>query len=105
MTLKSQETAGGYLHSHESTYPAGESGAGQQQITSYGHKDINNEWHLKRFNRIPPSWNSTRPIDYVRNGDYLRLEHLETGRNLHAHKSLSIVTTKHFQVTGYGEVS
>lgn len=96
-------TGGGYLHSHPHNYPA-EFGPAQQQITTYAHKDDNNNWHIKRYNKLPPSWNSTKPVDYVRNGDLIRLEHLDSGRNLHAHKVIAPVTTKHLQVTGYGEV-
>lgn len=54
---------------------------------------------------MAPSWNSSKPVDFVRNGDLIRLEHIDTGRNLHAHRLLAPVTNKHFQVTGYGEVS
>lgn len=103
MSLKNFAVAGGYLHSHSHLYPK-EYGPDQQQITSYVHKDENNNWRIKRYNRHPPSWNSTKPIDFVRNGDLIRLEHWETGRNLHAHRVLAPITHKHYQVTGYGEV-
>lgn len=38
ITIKSQRTGGGYLHSHWHLYPEG-IGAKQQQITTYAHKD------------------------------------------------------------------
>ncbi|XP_032796479.2 protein O-mannosyl-transferase 2 [Daphnia magna] len=101
LTLKNAVTSGAYLHSHDHLYPE-EIGGSQQQITTYAHKDDNNNWHVKRHNKLAPSWNSTRPIDFVRNGDLLRLEHFATGRNLHAHRSLAPITIKQFQVTGYG---
>lgn len=103
LSLKNHIVGGGYLHSHNHLYPA-TTGASQQQITTYIHKDVNNNWHIKRFNRMAPSWNSTKPIDFVRNGDYIRLEHLETGRNLHSHRLLAPLTKKHLMVTAYGEV-
>ncbi len=104
LTLKNSVTSGAYLHSHDHLYPE-EIGGGQQQITTYAHKDENNQWHIKRHNKMPPSWNSTKPVDLVRHGDLLRLEHFVTGRNLHAHRVLAPITIKQFQVTGYGLVS
>ncbi|XP_046641821.1 protein O-mannosyl-transferase 2-like isoform X1 [Daphnia pulicaria] len=101
LTLKNSVTSGAYLHSHDHLYPE-EIGGGQQQITTYAHKDENNQWHIKRHNKMPPSWNSTKPVDLVRHGDLLRLEHFVTGRNLHAHRVLAPITIKQFQVTGYG---
>lgn len=56
-------------------YPAGV-GAKQQQVTTYSHKDGNNRWFVKKFNKPTPLWNSTDPIELVRNGDLIRLEHV-----------------------------
>ena len=103
LTLKNCITGGGYLHSHLHLYPAGV-GARQQQVTTYSHKDGNNRWFVKKFNRPVPRWNSTDPVEFVRNGDLIRLEHRPTRRNLHSHKEPAPVSRKHFQVTGYGEV-
>lgn len=33
----------------------------------------------------------------------VRLEHIATRRNLHAHKEQAPITRKQYQVTGYGE--
>ena len=71
---------GQYLHSHRELYPVG---ARQQQITMLYLQDPNNRWFIKRHDKPHPPWNSTDPIDYVRNGDLIRLEHRTTGRNLH----------------------
>lgn len=102
LTLKNSITGGGYLHSHMHLYPAGV-GAKQQQVTTYSHKDGNNRWFVKKFNKPTPLWNSTDPIELVRNGDLIRLEHRPTRRNLHSHKEPAPVSRKHYQVTGYGE--
>jgi len=102
ISLKNGITGGGYLHSHLHLYPAG-IGAKQQQITTYSHKDGNNRWFIKKFNKPAPSWNSSDPIELVRNGDLIRLEHRPTRRNLHSHKEPAPISRKHFQVTGYGE--
>uniref|UniRef100_A0A8D0H019 Protein O-mannosyl-transferase 2 n=1 Tax=Sphenodon punctatus TaxID=8508 RepID=A0A8D0H019_SPHPU len=80
ITMKSLRMAGGYLHSHWHLYPEGV-GARQQQV-----------------NRLEPSC----PVEFVRHGDIIRLEHKETSRNLHSHQHEAPLTRKHFQVTGYG---
>ncbi|KAJ8925580.1 hypothetical protein NQ315_009420 [Exocentrus adspersus] len=97
ITLKNHRTGGGYLHSHYHLYPEG-IGARQQQITTYTHKDDNNKWLIKKYNREPQD-----DIEIVRSGDLIRLEHIATRRNLHSHKEQAPITKKHYQVTGYGE--
>ena len=105
ITIKSQRTGGGYLHSHWHLYPSGV-GAKQQQITTYAHKDENNVWAIKKFDQEAPGlYDKSSPIELVRNGDMIRLEHIITKRNLHAHRIAAPITKKHWQVTGYGDVS
>lgn len=101
ITLKNHKTGGGYLHSHFHLYPKG-AGARQQQVTTYTHKDDNNKWLIKPYDR--ESFGK-KNVTVVKNGDLVRLEHLQTRRNLHAHNEKAPITVKHFQVTGYGEVS
>lgn len=101
VTLKNHKTGGGYLHSHFHLYPKG-AGARQQQVTTYTHKDDNNKWLIKPYDR--DSFGK-KNVTIVRNGDLVRLEHFQTRRNLHAHNEKAPITVKHFQVTGYGEVS
>ncbi|EDW30603.1 GL26758 [Drosophila persimilis] len=99
VTIKNHKTGGGYLHSHFHLYPKG-SGARQQQITTYTHKDDNNKWVIKPHNkqRLPKD-----KLQLLRHGDLVRLEHLVTKRNLHSHSEPAPMTKKHLQVTGYGE--
>ncbi|XP_060663188.1 protein O-mannosyl-transferase 2 [Drosophila nasuta] len=99
VTIKNHKTGGGYLHSHAHLYPK-ESGARQQQITTYTHKDDNNLWLIKPYNKqsVPGG-----KLKLLRNGDLLRLEHVVTKRNLHSHNEAAPMTKKHMQVTGYGE--
>uniref|UniRef100_A0ACB8G6L5 Uncharacterized protein n=1 Tax=Sphaerodactylus townsendi TaxID=933632 RepID=A0ACB8G6L5_9SAUR len=42
------------------------------------------------------------PVEFVKHGDIVRLEHKETSRNLHSHQHEAPLTRKHLQVTGYG---
>lgn len=105
ITLKNHKTAGAYLHSHHALYEEG-FGAKQQQVTTYAHKDINNDFIMKRWNKEP--LNITDPdvdldIDYVRNGDLVRLEHVITRRNIHSHNQPAPVMKRLYQVSGYGE--
>lgn len=67
-------------------------------------RDPNNRWFIKRHDQPPPPWNSTDPIDFVRNGDLVRIEHRTTGRNLHVYRGPAPVSQKLYQVTGYGQV-
>ncbi|MCL4119094.1 UNVERIFIED_CONTAM: hypothetical protein GTU68_019371 [Idotea baltica] len=102
VTLKNSRTGGGYLHSHIHLYPEN-NGARQQQITTYSHKDFNNKWLIKKWNEEPGDWEDNEPVETVKNGDLIRLEHVPTGRNVHSHREPAPVTKRHFQVTGYGE--
>ncbi|KAE8586088.1 hypothetical protein XENTR_v10021546 [Xenopus tropicalis] len=98
ITLKSLRTAAGYLHSHWHLYPEGV-GARQQQVTTYSHKDQNNLWIIKKHNSES---DPASPVELVRHGDIIRLEHKMTSRNLHSHQREAPLTKKHLQVTTYG---
>lgn len=99
VTLKNRRTGGGYLHSHWHLYPEGVS-ARQQQVTTYTHKDENNKWIIKPYD---DEVKFLRPVALLRHGDFFRLEHVPTRRNLHSHNEKAPITKKHLQVTGYGE--
>lgn len=71
ITLKNVRTATGYLHSHWHLYPEGV-GARQQQVTTYSHKDQNNLWIVKKHDT---EYDSEAPLEFVRHGDLIRLEH------------------------------
>uniref|UniRef100_A0A8D2LNT6 Protein O-mannosyl-transferase 2 n=1 Tax=Varanus komodoensis TaxID=61221 RepID=A0A8D2LNT6_VARKO len=101
ITMKNLRMAGGYLHSHWHLYPEGV-GARQQQVTAYLHKDLNNLWIIKKHNLITDLSDPSFPVEFVRHGDVIRLEHKETSRNLHSHQHEAPLTRKHLQVTGYG---
>nr|XP_031535151.1 protein O-mannosyl-transferase 2 isoform X2 [Vicugna pacos] len=101
ITVRNLRMAIGYLHSHRDLYPEG-IGARQQQVTTYLHKDYNNLWIIKKHNTNSDPLDPSLPVEFVRHGDIIRLEHKETSRNLHSHYHEAPLTRKHYQVTGYG---
>ncbi|ORX85212.1 PMT-domain-containing protein [Anaeromyces robustus] len=97
VTIKSTSYGGGLLHSHVQRYPTGSE---QQQVTLYGYKDGNNEWYIKKpwtEEQVPDD-----KIEYVKDGDIIRLVHAETKRNLHSHNIRAPVSKKFNEVSGYG---
>lgn len=110
VSIRHVNTQGGYLHSHPLMYPTGSK---QQQITLYPHKDENNVWLLE--NQTQPlningepingteAWDKLDPT-YIKNGDVLRLYHINTHRRLHSHDVRPPVTEQDWQneVSAYG---
>lgn len=101
VTLKAQGLAGGLLHSHVQTYPHGSE---QQQVTTYGHNDANNEWLLE-YSRDHPFYNDNMEVQTVKNGDVVRLIHANTGRNLHSHEIRAPVSKNEWEVSCYGNLT
>ena len=101
VTVKNNAFGGGLLHSHVQTYPGGSK---QQQITCYHHKDVNNDWRLVREEDRQGVDYSQDPIDFVKDGDTVRLQHIHTGRFLHSHPVEAPVTKGDFEVSGYGNI-
>ncbi|VEU24004.1 DEKNAAC105283 [Brettanomyces naardenensis] len=99
VTIKSQGLGGGLLHSHMQIYPEG---SNQQQVTTYSHKDANNDWVFELAREDPRA--SFREPYYVVDGMHVRILHKMTGRNLHSHpipapESADIA----YEVAGYGD--
>ncbi|KAI7866959.1 Dolichyl-phosphate-mannose-protein mannosyltransferase-domain-containing protein [Spinellus fusiger] len=101
-------TQGGYLHSHNASYPLGSK---QQQVTLYPHHDINNVWIIRKMDSTVPSdkgdilGSDHRWLEWVRHGDIIRLEHEATQpHKLHSHDVRAPVTDYdyHREVSGYG---
>lgn len=99
ITLKNARAGGALLHSHTHLYPK-EHPPEQQQVTCYSHKDDNNKWLVKKAYE---DYNKEQPLEYLKNGDWIRLEHVATKRNLHSHAEKAPLTTHHNQVAGYGD--
>lgn len=99
VTLKNHKTAGTLLHSHQHLYPK-ENPPEQQQVTGYSHKDSNNDWVINKPYSV---YNESDPLEYVYNGDVIRLMHVMTRRNLHSHSEKAPMSQNLLQVSGYGE--
>lgn len=104
VTIRHVNTQGGYLHSHNSAYPAGSK---QQQITLYPHKDENNVWRLVNASApdgaVSYPWDDL-PFESIITGTKIRLEHVQTEKRLHSHDVRPPVSEVDFQneVSGYG---
>lgn len=100
VTLKNQGLTGGLLHSHVQLYPAGSK---QGQVTTYSHKDSNNNWIFQRARGVDYyDTDKTNETEYVLDGMTVRLMHPMTGRNLHTHDIAAPVLTGEYEVAGYG---
>lgn len=93
VTLRSQGMNSNLLHSHQQIYPAG---SRQHQVTTYGFKDMNNNWKISN----PRS--AAELNDFVKDGDVIRLFHVLTGSNLHSHEIPGHISKEYWEVSGYG---
>ncbi|KAI8997834.1 Dolichyl-phosphate-mannose-protein mannosyltransferase-domain-containing protein [Pilobolus umbonatus] len=101
VTIKNGGYGSGLLHSHNSQYIEGSK---QQQITGYGHRDSNNDWQIMKARSMHTDGieDSQDEIEYVRDGDIVRLQHLMTKVNLHSHPISAPLSSKNWEVSGYG---
>ncbi|KAK8074276.1 Dolichyl-phosphate-mannose--protein mannosyltransferase 1 [Apiospora phragmitis] len=111
LSIRHVNTQGGYLHSHPLMYPTGSQ---QQQITLYPHKDENNVWLME--NQTQPldskgeaingtaAWDNLPEMPYIKDGDVIRMYHLQTHRRLHSHDVRPPVSEAEWQneVSAYG---
>ncbi|KAK9463149.1 Dolichyl-phosphate-mannose-protein mannosyltransferase-domain-containing protein [Lipomyces oligophaga] len=101
VTIKNMAYGGGLLHSHVQTYPEGSE---QQQVTCYHHKDSNNDWIFHPIREDPP-YDPEGELQFVKNGDVVRLVHAMTGRNLHSHNVPAPVSKEFYEVSCYGNMT
>jgi dolichyl-phosphate-mannose--protein O-mannosyl transferase len=87
-----------HLHSHLKNYTHSGS-SGQQQVTGYFDSDKNDYWIVKGPHGKPELYKLGQP---VRNGDLIRLEHVETRGNLHSHRGIPSPVTHQAEVTVFG---
>lgn len=114
VTLRSQGLLPNLLHSHAHSYPEG---SRQQQITTYGFKDSNNEFLIEfsvddarkgKFATL--EYDEEKPdliLDYktlVKDGDTVRLMHKDRGCFLHSHSIPAPVLKRHYETSCYGNI-
>ncbi|RKP28448.1 dolichyl-P-mannose-protein mannosyltransferase [Metschnikowia bicuspidata] len=103
VTIKNQGLTGGLLHSHIQTYPQGSQ---QQQVTTYSHKDANNNWIFQRARGLEPyDQENSKELEFIHDGMVVRLMHPTTGRNLHSHAMPAPLTASEFEVACYGNLT
>ncbi|XP_022104921.1 protein O-mannosyl-transferase 1-like isoform X1 [Acanthaster planci] len=92
-----------WLHSHPQNYPimyeSGRGSSGQQQVTCYGFKDMNNWWIIK--NPGSSFIGVSDPPKQIKNGDIVQLVHGKTGRVLNSHDVAAPVLPHFMEVSGY----
>jgi len=86
---------GNRLHSHEVNYG---SGSGQQSVTAVLQADDPNSFWILRG----PHGGHCRQGEPIKHGQVLRLQHLNTRRNLHSHLHQSPLS-RHQEVSCFGE--
>ena len=96
ITIKSRSHGGGLLHSHVQTFPVGSK---QQQVTTYHHKDLNNDWFF--VSQKPDEFGEDK-LEFVKDGDLVKIRHKSTGRFLHSHFVEAPMTKSDLEVSGYG---
>lgn len=101
--LQSRQHPGVYLHSFNQINPGG---SRQQQVGGYVYPDLNTHWIVIRadMDEDDPQEIPSR-IQYLKNGDYLRLRHVPTRRCLHSHnlRTYTDPNNKNMnEVTAYG---
>lgn len=84
------------LHSHEIAYG---SGSGQQSITAHAARNDPNSYWLVKEGDDERVCAVGAPVQC---GATLRLEHINTRRNLHSHTFSAPLTPKHHEVSGFG---
>lgn len=67
-------------------------------MTLYPYVDLNNIWTIHKATVL---YNTSQPLEYVRNGDHIRLEHFSSSRKLHSHDERPQLTNRkeHHEVT------
>ncbi|CAI5701998.1 hypothetical protein KXD40_000330 [Peronospora effusa] len=90
------ETSRYRLHSHEVAYGTG---SGQQSVTTHmARNDVSSYWLVKEGDSEPVC-QVGKPIEC---GATIRLEHMQTRRNLHSHMFKAPLSTKNLEVSAFG---
>ena len=97
--------SGFYLHSHDLNYG---SGSGQQSVTGYGEHDhdYNSIWTIKEAEMPGPNGeDQIAPCltgKKIKCDDIIRLEHMNTRKNLHSHSAFDSPVSGRQEVSSFG---
>ncbi|KAK3825989.1 MAG: MIR motif-containing protein [Benniella sp.] len=94
ITIQHQSTQG-YLRSQSSLYITGSK---RLQVSLHTFKDDTSSWIIQKGDGTEP-----KHLEYVRNGDYIHLSHVQSQSRLHSHnrKAPGTEGKNHFEVSGY----
>ncbi len=84
------------LHSHNHNYQH-DGSSRQQLVTAFSKSNQDDFWIVKGPHNFREGYNSGKPVE---SKDIIRLEHMETRRNLHSHNNRSPVSNRQ-EVTAY----
>lgn len=110
VTFRSQGLSPNLLHSHDHTYPGGSQ---EQQVTTYGFKDDNNEFLIEfdvlsglkdRYATLENENGEDYYLIPVQHGETIRINHKKTGCYLRANSIPAPITPSNFEVSCCGEV-
>ncbi|KAG0302460.1 hypothetical protein BGZ98_007487, partial [Dissophora globulifera] len=101
--LQNEDSSSMYLHSFDEMSPEGSK---QQQLSGYEYSDINTHWIVIRAGMDDEDQDEipTR-LQYLRNGELIRLRHVSTRNCLHSHSKKSFSSRPDrllHEVTAYG---
>ncbi|KAF9206142.1 hypothetical protein BGZ59_000108 [Podila verticillata] len=83
--LTSEASPQMHLHSIPDALPYALS-SGQQQVAGYAHSDLNTHWLVTRAETTPEEpFEIPLRLQYLKNGDTIKLRHLTSRRALHSH--------------------
>ncbi|KAF2075038.1 hypothetical protein CYY_003648 [Polysphondylium violaceum] len=94
----SHKTSQFRLHSHKVSYGSGNGGSGQQSVTGFPENDDSNSFWVIKAKHGERVQQGT----VVKNGDIIRLSHVNTKKNLHSHLSVSPLTRQN-EVSCFGD--
>ena len=98
-----------YLYSHNHTYPkeyeGGKIGSEGQQVSGSRDVDDNNDWYILPEITEPPIDYTTNQRLPVKDGDIIRLKHVETGKILATHDVASPLTVTNQEVTAVNDTT
>ena len=76
----------------------------EQQVAVVPVRNDSTLWIVIKPNGTTAGWDSDDPIDLVRNGDYVILDHGLSRKSLQAYNESAPVTVKHYQLAAGGKV-